>query len=65
MASDVATVLLSIIGIGVIVIGVLVLMEMQTQKKEVESRVVEIVPRWRRWAPYGPYYSHLPRPILY
>ena len=63
MASEIATVLLSLIGVGVIVVGVLILMEMNERKET--TKVVVREPRWRYWAPYGPYYSHLPRPILY
>ena len=67
--SDTATVLLTLVGIGVIVVGVLLLVQLQqgaqSATRPAETVVVrEVGPRWRHG--FGPYYSHLPfRPVLY
>ena len=64
---DAGTVLLAVIGIGIIVVGVLILMD---RPAAAVNREV-IVERhgfgwpWRRGG-WGPYYSHLPvRPLVY
>ena len=64
---DTATILLTLVGIGVIVVGVLLLFQLQaapSSTRPAETVVVrEVRPHWR---PFGPYYSHLPyRPLLY
>jgi hypothetical protein len=63
MASDTLSVLLALIGIGIIVVGVLILM--QHEREEESPRIIVREPRSRWFRGYGPYYSHLPRPILY
>lgn len=57
MASEAATVLLALVGIGVIVVGIMILM----QRQDPEPRSDKVTDwQWR-----GHYYSHLPvRPIL-
>lgn len=68
--SDALSVLLAMIGIGIIVVGVLILMQHEADEGE-RSRIIVREhgwsPRsqWFRGRGYGPYYSHLPRPILY
>jgi hypothetical protein len=61
---DAGTVLLAIIGIGIIVVGVLILMD----RPPAATREVVVERRgwpWRRGG-WGPYYSHLPvRPLVY
>ena len=60
MASEAATVLLALIGIGIIVVGIMILMRRPTPV--VEERVVAR-PTDYQWR--GHYYSHLPvRPIM-
>ena len=61
---DTATVLLTLVGIGVIVVGVLLLVQMQARPAETVVVREARAPRWRRGV--GPYYSHLPyRPLMY
>jgi hypothetical protein len=64
MASDALSVLLALIGIGIIVVGILILMQHEGDEGE-RSRIIVREPRSRWFRGYGPYYSHLPRPILY
>ena len=60
MASEAATVLLALIGIGIIVVGIMILIQRPTPT--VEERVVAR-PTDYQWR--GHYYSHLPvRPIM-
>lgn len=60
MASEAATVLLALIGIGIIVVGIMILM--RRSPSTVEERVVAR-PTDYQWR--GHYYSHLPvRPIM-
>ena len=71
---DTATVLLTLVGIGVIIVGVLLLFQLragpvQSATRPAETVVVrEVGPRWHRY-PYwgtGPFYSRVPyRPVLY
>jgi hypothetical protein len=70
---DTGTVILTLIGVGIIVVGILNLMRMPPQQSSVvvvdetrryPGRYSGLYPGWRpRW---GPYYSHLPaRHLVY
>lgn len=65
--SEAATVLLILVGLGIIVVGVLLLLQRSQPHPSEKVVVREVRPHWRR--PYwgtGPYYAHLPyRPVLY
>lgn len=61
--SDTATVLLILVGLGIIVVGVLLLVQQSLPQQSETVVIREVRPHWR---PFGPYYSHLPyRPLLY
>ena len=78
---DTGTVLLTLVGIGIIVVGILNLMRMPPQQSSVvvvdetrryPGRGYGLYPGWRsgwrpRWGPrWSPYYSHLPaRHLVY
>jgi hypothetical protein len=57
------TVILSLIGIGIIVVLGMLLIEMRSPRRAESEVIVERrVPAWG----YGPHYSHLPlRPLVY
>lgn len=62
------TVILTLVGIGIIVVLGMLLIQMRTVpavQPEREVIVERRVPTWG-WPGYGPYYSHLPlRPLVY
>jgi hypothetical protein len=71
---DTTTILLTLVGIGVIVVGVLLLVQLRSGPEVAATRPAETVvvrevrgPRFGRRYPYGgPFYSHLPyRPLMY
>lgn len=70
MASDTATVVLAIVGFGIIVVGIVLLIALIQiqQRPPVKDEIVreEVLPLWAGgWAPYA-YWSRVPaRPILY
>jgi hypothetical protein len=70
--STTETVILTLVGVGIIAVGVMILMQLQQgAPKETEVIVKQVRDPWfhygrRGWWGRGPYYSHLPvRPILY
>lgn len=61
------TVILTLVGIGIIVVLGMLLIEMRSTPAEPAREVIveRRVPTWG-WRGYGPYYSHLPlRPLVY
>ena len=69
MAVDmgVGTVILTLVGIGIIVVLGMLLIEMRSKPAAPAEREVIVERRgpWG-WPGYGPYYSHLPlRPLVY
>ena len=67
MAGDIGagTVILTLVGIGIIVVLGMLLIELRGQPHKVEEREVIVERRVPAWG-YGPYYSHLPlRPLVY
>jgi hypothetical protein len=59
------TVILTLVGIGIIVVLGMLLIEMRSKPAAPAEREV-IVERRPWWPGYGPYYSHLPlRPLVY
>ncbi len=76
--SDGETVILTLVGAGIIVVGILILQQLQalqakqtstTEKstvvrEEVVYPMADVIPRWAPW--WQPYWSYAPvRPILY
>jgi hypothetical protein len=69
---SVGTVMLTLVGIGIIVVGVLLLLnQTPVQRPETERQTERVVIRENPWWPgypgrIGPYYSHLPvRHLVY
>lgn len=66
MAADIGagTVILTLVGIGIIVVLGMLLIEMRSRPAAAPER--EVIVERRVWPGYGPYYSHLPlRPLVY
>ena len=64
---DTGTVILTLVGIGIIVVLGMLLIQMRTPAVQPAREVIveRRVPTWG-WPGYGPYYSHLPlRPLVY
>lgn len=65
MAIGADTLILTLVGIGIIVVLGMLLIEMRSAAMAQPQREV-IVERRVPWRGYGPYYSHLPlRPLVY
>ena len=73
--NSVETVILTLLGVGILAVGIMILMQLQ-KGAAVAPRETEVIVRreqdpWfhygrRGWWGRGPYYAHLPvRPILY
>ncbi len=73
--AEALTVILTLVGIGILVVGILLLLQLRSAPVATAAPATVVVresPRywgrgWRhRGYPMGPYYSHLPvRPLLY
>lgn len=67
--NSVETVILTLVGVGILAVGIMILMQLRQRQPEVIVRREQ--DPWfyygrRGWWNRGPYYAHLPvRPILY